>query len=104
MRNRLVIALSAALFAGGALVSLPAPARAMPLAPAPAVANGVETVQWNGPRRGRVQAGRGYRGGPVYAGRRGYVGRPVYGRGYGYRRGFDPGAAAAAGIAGLAAG
>ncbi len=104
MRNRLVIALSAALFAGASLVSLSAPARAMPVGPAPAVANGIETVQWNGNNRGRVQGGRGYRGGPVYGGRRGYVGRPVYGRGYGYRRGIDPGAAAAAGIAGLAAG
>jgi hypothetical protein len=104
MRNRLVFALAAAAFAGASLVSLSAPARAMPAAPVPAVANGIETVQWNGPYRGRVQGGRGYRGGPAYAGR-GYYGRPgVYGRGYGYRRGIDPGAAAAAGIVGLAAG
>ena len=105
MRNRLVIALFAALFAGTSLVSLSAPAGAMPLAPAPAVAAGIETVQWNGPRPGYAPGRRAYRGGPAYGGRRGYYGRPgYYGRGYGYRRGVDPGAAAAAGIVGLAAG
>ena len=71
MRNRLVIALFAALFAGTSLVSLSAPAGAMPLAPAPAVAAGIETVQWNGPRPGYAPGRRAYRGGPAYGGRRG---------------------------------
>lgn len=51
----------------------------------------VETVQYR------------YYGGPRHYGHR-YYGRPYHGRHYGYRRGYDRGAAAAAGVAGLAAG
>ncbi|MFC7399523.1 BA14K family protein [Chelatococcus sp. GCM10030263] len=70
------------------------------VAPAPEVT----TVQYRGrhyggPYRGRYYGRPGYRGRPYYGPRRGYYyGRPYRGRYY------NPGAAAAAGVAGIAAG
>jgi hypothetical protein len=72
------------------------------VAPAPEVT----TVQYRGRHyggpgyRGRYYGGPGYRGRPYYGPRGGYY----YGRPYYRGRSYNPGAAAAAGVAGLAAG
>ena len=87
---------AAASLAGATMAARPAaamPAAGAPVAQAASDAALATQVQW----RGGYGRGHGYRGG--------YYGRGYYGGGYGYRRGWDyGGAAAAAGIAGLATG
>jgi BA14K-like protein len=106
MRLTFIAALGAAAL-GSVPLAQAAPAPASP-APAPQavaqVQSGAVAAEY-AQYRGRHYAGRGYygpRGG--YYGRRAYYGRPgYYGRPYGYYR-RDYGGAAAAGVAGLAAG
>jgi hypothetical protein len=103
MRLTFIAALGAAAL-GSASFAQAAPAPASPGSAAGALAQvqsgavASDYAQYRG--RGRYYAGRGY-----YGPRGGYYGRPgyYYGRPYGYYR-RDYGGAAAAGVAGLAAG
>jgi BA14K-like protein len=108
MRLKIIAAFGAAALGSATLSAQAAPAPASPGSAGQAVAQvqsgavATDYAQYRG--RGRYYAGRGYgpRGG--YYGRRAYYGRPgYYGRPYGYYR-RDYGGAAAAGVAGLAAG
>jgi hypothetical protein len=98
MRSTIFVVLATAVMGSAPFLAAPAQAQVAPLAP-------VAQTQQAEPLAAYAQyRGRYYRGGPRFA-RRGYYGRPYYGRPYAgryYRRGS--GGAAAAGIAGLAAG